>query len=173
MKLKIIYFLLPLLTLIYFLLQGNFSKSLSVIYVILIVSVLLFLRKKLPFLKNGSFNMIIIFVITSMFFGKTLNAYAIIPYYDKLLHFISGFIIAPIGYDLFIYLKKDNQSKLLLFLFTVLFSASLASLWEIFEFTSDSLFNTLSQNNSLSDTMIDIILGTASGIISALLLIFR
>lgn len=173
MKLKIIYFLLPLFTSIYLLLQGDFSKSISAFFVILIIGTFIFLRKKLPFLKNGSFNMIIIFVIISMLFGKVLNAYAIIPYYDKLLHFISGFIIAPIGYNLFIYLKKDNKNKLLLFLFTVLFSASLASLWEIFEFASDSLFNTASQNNSLSDTMADIILGTASGIISALFLIFR
>ena len=51
-------------------------------------------------------------------------------------------------------------------LFSIIFSIAGAAVWEIWEFSTDQLFGFLSQNNSLHDTMWDIICGTIGGIIS-------
>ncbi len=52
-------------------------------------------------------------------------------------------------------------------MFVIMFSISSAGIWEIWEFTTDSLFN-LQAQNGLVDTMWDIILGTVSGIIMSI-----
>ena len=47
-----------------------------------------------------------------------------------------------------------------------LFSIAAAGVWEIWEFSTDMLFGFHSQNNSLIDTMMDIICGSIMGIIT-------
>ena len=50
--------------------------------------------------------------------------------------------------------------------FSIAFSIAAAGVWEIWEFSTDQLFGFTSQNNSLIDTMGDIICGTVMGIIA-------
>lgn len=113
----------------------------------------------------------ITFVFLSMYLASVCNFYSI-PNYDKFLHLISGAIIAIIGYILFIYLTNDTSRKEMNYLtpliFVVLFATAVAGIWEIWEFTTDSLFGLSAQNNNLHDTMWDIICGTVVGIITAI-----
>lgn len=53
-------------------------------------------------------------------------------------------------------------------IFVILFATAAAGVWEIWEFTTDSLFGLTAQNNSLNDTMWDIICGTVVGLITAI-----
>jgi hypothetical protein len=48
-----------------------------------------------------------------------------------------------------------------------MFSSTVAFLWEVAEFLSDNFLGTMSQNNSVTDTMMDMILGTTTGVITA------
>lgn len=111
------------------------------------------------------------FIFLSMYLASVWNFYSI-PNYDKFLHLLSGAIIAIIGYVLFIYLTNDISRKemnsLTPVIFVVLFAIAAAGMWEIWEFTTDSLFGLSAQNNSLNDTMWDIICGTVIGIITAI-----
>ena len=113
----------------------------------------------------------ITFVFLSMYLASVWNFYSI-PNYDKFLHLISGAIIAIIGYILFIYLTNDTSRKEMNYLtpliFVVIFATAVAGVWEIWEFTTDSLFGLAAQNNNLHDTMWDIICGTVVGIITAI-----
>ncbi len=124
------------------------------------------------FLKKSkiSFYLIYTFIVMAMYGGSIIGFYTIIPMYDKLLHLISGVIIAIMGYILFLYLNKvderDIKNQYMGIIFSILVSISAAAVWEIWEFTIDQLFGFLSQNNSLVDTMIDIICGTVMGIIT-------
>ena len=106
-----------------------------------------------------------------MYLASVWNFYSI-PNYDKFLHLISGAIIAIIGYILFIYLTNDTSRKEMKYLtpliFVVIFATAVAGVWEIWEFTTDSLFGLAAQNNNLHDTMWDIICGTVVGIITAI-----
>ncbi len=111
------------------------------------------------------------FIFLAMYLANVWNFYSI-PNYDKFLHLLSGAIIAVIGYGLFIYLTNDISRKemnpLTPAIFVILFATAAAGAWEIWEFTTDSLFGLTAQNNSLNDTMWDIICGTVVGLITAI-----
>ena len=108
----------------------------------------------------------IVFLILSLFFGKVLNFYRIVPFWDKILHIISGFILYPWGLYLYKKLKGNADNTILKFAFGILFSISCALLWEVWEFAGDSLFHLNSQNNSLFDTMLDMIMGCVGTLVS-------
>ncbi|MBE7031646.1 MAG: DUF2238 domain-containing protein [Ruminococcaceae bacterium] len=111
-------------------------------------------------------------LILSVFCGRTLNFYATVPYWDKVLHFESGFIFARAGKELYLRLGGSLEKKWLSLCFSLFAAISAAAIWEIWEFAGDSLFGLTSQNNSLQDTMLDIILGSVSGAIYSLFLLF-
>ena len=126
-----------------------------------------FLHKKCEIFSEGTSRQLIIFAYLSVLFGKVFNFYQFVPYWDKILHFLSGLILYHAGND--IYFKAGgNKNKLLRGIFALLFSVATAALWEIWEFAGDSIFHTNAQNNSLSDTMYDIIAGTSGAVFNTL-----
>lgn len=132
-----------------------------------------FMLYKITFLKKSktSYYIILGFIFVSMYLGNVFNWYGI-PYFDKMLHLGSGIIIAIIGYIFYLSLVgKECESKVSPYMgviFAIIFAAGAAGVWEIFEFTTDQLFGLVSQNNSLHDTMWDIICGTSMGLITAI-----
>ena len=127
---------------------------------------------KITFLKKSEicFYVILAFTFSSIYLGNVWDLYRIIPIYDKLLHLLSGVIIAVIGLVLFLYLNNGNIkgdfNTYFVVIFSIIFSIAAAGLWEIWEFSTDMLFGFHSQNNSLIDTMMDIICGSIMGIIT-------
>lgn len=112
---------------------------------------------------------IMIFIFMSMYMGNILNIYSVINFYDKILHFISGIISGIIGFAVYEHFTKKYIDKLdlkFLIIFIFVFSVAIAGCWEMWEFYTDKIFGFHSQNNSLSDTMMDIICGTIGGIFS-------
>lgn len=128
---------------------------------------------KITFLNRSkaAYYIILVFIIISMYFGNVFDWYGI-PYFDKILHLGSGVIIAIIGYMFYLSLVgKDGVDKVNPYMgaiFAIIFATGLAGVWEIFEFTTDQLLGLMSQNNSLHDTMWDIICGTGMGILTAI-----
>lgn len=127
---------------------------------------------KITFLKKSEicFYVILAFTFSAIYLGNVWDLYRIIPIYDKLLHLLSGVIIAIIGFVLFLYLNNGNIkgdfNTYFAVIFSIIFSIAAAGLWEIWEFSTDMLFEFHSQNNSLIDTMMDIICGSIMGIIA-------
>ena len=127
---------------------------------------------KITFLKKSEicFYVILAFTFSAIYLGNVWDLYRIIPIYDKLLHLLSGVIIAIIGCVLFLYLNNGNIkgdfNTYFAVIFSIIFSIAAAGLWEIWEFSTDMLFGFHSQNNSLIDTMMDIICGSIMGIIA-------
>ncbi len=160
-------FLLILLgTLVYDYLLGKGDKSFRIILILSVIGVLYFLYKKVFLHKYSSiFTTVLLFVFFSMYVGNILNIYKIISFYDKLLHFFSGIIIGHIGFSIVRNVIDVKNNKLFLFIFIISFSAGCAAVWELYEFTTDSLFGFNSQNNSLNDTMYDIIYGILGSIL--------
>lgn len=110
---------------------------------------------------------ILIFILMSVVFGSVLNFYIIIPYWDIILHTISGFLLCLVPLYCIVYFKIEIPFFIkILFIFFV--SLGFASLWELFEFSVDNIFNIDSQKNELEgvvDTMIDITVHTIGSII--------
>jgi hypothetical protein len=138
-----------------------------------ITIVFVYLLYKKSFLKGSKiiYYINVTFILLSMYLASVWNFYSI-PNYDKFLHLLSGAVIAIIGYVLFLYLtteKSRNEiNPLISMIFVILFATASAGAWEIWEFTTDSLFGLTAQNNSLTDTMWDIICGTVVGILTSI-----
>lgn len=138
-----------------------------------IIVVLTYLLYKKSFLKGSKiiYYINMTFILLSMYLASVWNFYSITNY-DKFLHLLSGAVIAIIGYVLFLYLTNDKSRKeinpLMPVIFVILFATAAAGAWEIWEFATDSLFGLTAQNNSLTDTMWDIICGTVVGIITSI-----
>ncbi|MBP1919175.1 ABC-type uncharacterized transport system permease subunit [Youngiibacter multivorans] len=95
--------------------------------------------------------------IMATLFGVILDFYALLPWYDSLVHLVTGACL--------VYLAKggmrleDKAARRAKVLYAFFFSVSLSTFWEIYEFGVDFL-GADSQHGSLSDTMWDLIYGT-------------
>lgn len=139
------------------------------ILAVLCIAVVTVVYKKTKILTKGTYASVTVFILLSVFLGRGLHIYRLIPFWDKALHFLSGFIAVAVSKHLYYVLGGDIKNKVLLNFFAIAFAIAVAGVWEIYEFTIDSLFNLKSQNGSLDDTMWDIILGTVSGLTSVIL----
>lgn len=85
------------------------------------------------------------FLILAIFFGEILEFYYNVSWWDDILHVFSGFGIAFITYCVtYLFIKKTNINKKV---FVSVFIACLVSIflgviWEITEFSLDSIFGT-------------------------------
>lgn len=123
----------------------------------------------------------LIFLFASLFLGELCHFYTLIPSWDSLLHFSSGFLLFFVALE---WLQKTVLQRRAPEIFSLLFlslciSLAIGGIWEIYEFISDFIFHTnmqrfLSMNgesligrSALIDTMSDLIfglLGTILGI---------
>jgi hypothetical protein len=97
------------------------------------------------------------------------------PYYDKIAHLVSGTAVALIGFLGVIFLDKYWKMNLTIpFIvgFTVIFAMALGGFWEIYEFLVDLFFGgSLAgpMQNSLEDTMLDMMFVLAGSVIVAVI----
>lgn len=116
---------------------------------------------------------IVSFIFLTLFLGGVAHFYDRIPFWDKFLHFQSGFLLGVCGYVL-IYLLNEhervhlNLSPGFVSLFAVTFSLALGVVWEIVEFATDSIFAIQSQGVGLADTMWDLIAASLGALLMSI-----
>ena len=93
-----------------------------------------------------------IFVVFAASVGNCMNMYTHLVFYDLLIHYLSGIVLAAGGWEI------DRR-----LLFALLFSWAGAGLWEIFEFSCDVLLDAGMQG-AATDTMTDMIAGFMGGL---------
>ncbi|HNB02839.1 MAG TPA: hypothetical protein PLV88_00985 [Methanoregulaceae archaeon] len=100
------------------------------------------------------------------------------PYYDKIAHIVSGTAVAVLGFlgVIFVdkYMKMNLNTWFIIF-FTIIFGMAMGAAWEIYEFLVDFFFGgSLAgpMQNSLNDTMLDMMFVLAGSIVVALLGVF-
>ena len=171
LNLNLLSMVILIVTLIYDFFFESGEKTFRIVLLAVTLWIMYFVYKK-TFLRKSriSFYLIYSFIVAAMYLGSVFDFYIIIPMYDKILHLLSGVIIGLIGYILFLYVMNGTSEKLykwyMPILFSIIFAIAAAAVWEIWEFSTDQLFGFTSQNNSLHDTMWDIICGTVMGIIA-------
>ena len=122
-------------------------------------------------LKESSKIMICILILLALVLGTVLKFYYLFTWWDLLLHFLSGIIMFYIGEDIFLNIvSKDKKVKInyfIVLIFSVCFALAIANIWEIFEYTTDYIFNGDTQRTAgligryaLEDTMTDLIIST-------------
>jgi hypothetical protein len=86
-----------------------------------------------------------IFGLMGIGFGETLDCYYRFPYWDDIMHFISGIWVSYLAYAfLYAWMGEDHLSHSQAYLAGGAFAISLsvALLWEVYEFSFDTFFGT-------------------------------
>ncbi len=116
-----------------------------------------------------------VFLYCAIFLGEIFSFYYRIPIWDSILHAMSAAMLGALGFILVDWLNKDEHVKismnpLFVSLFAFSFALMIGTLWEIYEFSFDSILGLNMQkakledgtpligNAALSDTMKDLII---------------
>ena len=109
----------------------------------------LFIRKVLKVSLSTALEVIYyLFIFASLILGEVFAFYGPFPFWDIILHFLSGFILAGIGFSLIGLLGKGKQTMLFSLLFAFCFSMTLGAMWECLEFTFDTVVGTDAQKDT-------------------------
>lgn len=115
-----------------------------------------------------------IFMVATTILGNVWDAYTIIPFYDKVIHFTSGVMVPIIFIWLFTSHKANSLSTFWLFVFAFSCAVGVGAIWEVVEFFFDGVFMSNSQNAlgligraALEDTMFDLVCDSLGGAIGA------
>ena len=125
--------------------------------------------------------------------GDVVNFFDKFKYWDSLLHFFSGVLLACLGFVLINTLNKADSvslqlSPIFVAVSVLCFAIAIGAIWEILEYTCDDIFGTSTQtylestsgsvggddavplvgHEALKDTMWDLILDTAGAVIVAI-----
>ena len=95
-------------------------------------------------LSNALSCVIILFIFAAEFLGEINNFYTLVPWWDTMLHTVSGVILGLIGFML-VYVLNENErvtvhlSPVFICFFAFCFAVAAGAIWEIFEFAGDRL----------------------------------
>ena len=97
-----------------------------------------------------------VFLYCAIYLGEVRSFYYSVPYWDTILHTFSGAMLGALGLTLISFLNKTDRipvylSPLFVAIFTFCFAVALGVVWEIYEFTIDSLFLTNMQKYALEN----------------------
>ena len=113
-------------------------------------------------------NMLIIYAIflyCAIYLGEVRSFYYNVPHWDTILHTFSGAMLGALGFSFISFLNKTdsvpiNLSPLFVTVFTFCFAITLGVIWEIYEFTIDSILKTNMQKFALEDG--ELLIGSAA-----------
>ena len=101
----------------------------------------------------------LLFIYGALFLGEVRGLFAEFWWWDVLLNFAAAIALGVVGLTVLFVLYKDNKIKanpVIIAILTFCFTLALGALWEIFEFSLDTLYN-FNLQPSLRDTMGDMI----------------
>lgn len=156
--------------LIYLIVSGIQSRILVTLSVYLIIWVPKIARSLLKIDVPERMEFIyIIFIFLAQFLGSVVGLYSVIYWYDSFTHFLSGILTAFLGLSILNWFRKYDKNSISFNIFFILaFSLMAASMWEMFEFTSDRILSGDTQKvieTGVTDTMKDMIVAFLGAII--------
>lgn len=113
------------------------------------------------------------FVLAAVPFASLFGGYDFVPYWDKILHFLSGFLFAVLGTAVYFSCKPghrlEREDAFNASLYTWMFAMMSAVLWEIWEYLVSQSGADPQQvaATGVGDTMQDMIVCTLGGLITA------
>lgn len=164
-----------------------FNSTQSLIMLILTFIPPLIESKKNLLIPDYMEIIFIFFCFFHFILGEINHFYLKFWWWDSALHFLSGFLIAILGYSIInafnksYYFHKQMPIEFIIF-FMICLSLSFGTLWEIFEFICDEFLLTNMQryqnvntqinfigHNALNDTMKDLMLDFLGSLIMSLI----
>lgn len=121
----------------------------------------------------------LVFIFMASPLGSIIDLYRFVGPYDKIVHFISGFLLAAFGMFIIEKLLKRTSKveDLKPFVIPMIFAACMfssggAGLWEIFEFLADKIAGGGMQRGMV-DTVTDMIAGNIGALVYGVVIYFR
>ena len=139
-------YILVFISMIIQLKDGNYQNVFYCILALILFLIPYIIDKKTAIsLPNTLEIMILFFIFSTTILGEIRNFYTTFPHWDTMLHTLSGFLCAAIGFSLVNILNHSNRSFMRLsYVFVALvafcFSMTIGVLWEFFEFGMDTIF---------------------------------
>jgi len=99
-----------------------------------------------------------VFITTSSLIGSALGGYGLIPNWDTLVHVYSGILLAWFGFIVANKVELSIKKELPLWFknaVALMTPLAFAAVWEMYEYTSDTLWGTAMQAGGLEDTIVD------------------
>lgn len=121
----------------------------------------------------------ILFIFAAQYFGEIHNFYTKIWWWDLLLHSIFGFysVIIFVHITKNVIRKEEDVSykryNMVTSLFAFNFAVTLGTLWEMFEFSGDFLFNTGMIKGGLEDTATDLLVKIAAAFLTSIFYYYK
>lgn len=124
----------------------------------------------------------VIFLYSAIFLGEIRDFYYVIPYWDTVLHTMSGLMMGFFGFSLVDILNNNKRvtlSPFFIAFFAFCFAITVGVIWEVYEFTADGIFGTNMQKyklqngtelvgrNAVKDTMEDLIVDGSGAFIAS------
>lgn len=152
----IVYFILRFLIITCMILQlvrGDLNNAILCIFSLFLFIIPFFIQKKFKITFPNTLEiLILLFIFAAQILGEINNFYNTVPHWDTILHIISGFLCAAIGFSLLNLITKNNNKiklpPIYLVIFSFCFSMTIGVFWEFFEFTADKFFLTDMQKDA-------------------------
>lgn len=158
--------------------DGNLYRTLirlSIIPVLFAPKIVnLFLKKKISVATETIY---ILFVFFAHFLGSVYDLYTLVKPYDKIMHWLSGIMTSFLATIILVKTRKyDKKSIAFNVIFIIAIALSVASLWEMFEYTNDIIFSKDAQRVALTgvnDTMQDMIVAFLGSLLFSIVYIYE
>jgi uncharacterized membrane protein YjdF len=113
---------------------------------------------------------VVIFIYLTVFLGEVHNYYTRFWWWDLLLHGCSGIVLGFVGFLILFVLYEEGKVKArpgTIAFFSVCFALAMGTMWEIFEYTMDTMFGFNMQRSGLVDTMSDLIVDLIGALVTS------
>lgn len=160
---------------------GDHSQDILIIITFILTYYPSILEKKFGvYLPKRLQILITSFIFASQILGEIGDFYEKIPWWDTMLHTISGVVLGLVGF-LFVYLlnergtKNLNLSPIFVIIFAFCLAMTLGVFWEFFEFGADRLLGYNMQKfrmpgeDGLVDTMEDLIVNALGAVVTCII----
>ena len=155
--------------------NNNYARVMTFVAIFPLLLIPFIISKTRLKLSDKEIFLYYVFILLADFIGCVCNLYNTVSWYDIFVHFLSGmftFVLATIIYRLI----TNDKNIILKILFCLGVVAIIAIMWEVFEFSIDSLAHTNLQHNQDSgviDTMQDMIVAILGGILSSIYILLK
>ena len=151
-----------------FVLRGNYENAFICVLTLITFSIPRFVEKKfkidIPTLMEG---IIFVFIFCAQILGELECYYIHFPYWDTMLHTVSGFLFAAVGFSLIDIINRDSRIKfhlspLYVSIVAFCFSMTVGVFWEFFEFSADMLLKLDMQKDTIINSFSSVLFDTTN-----------
>lgn len=141
--------------LVFDILRGSYENAFTCVLVLVLFMMPAIIERKLDIdLPNTLEFIILLFIFAAEILGELGSYYITYPYWDTVLHTVSGFLTAAVGFSMIDILNRDSKVKFTLSpvycaVAAFCFSMTVGVLWEFFEFAMDWLLHTDMQKDTV------------------------